>query len=52
MDDWIREELIRECGYVVCPLVVSGYALCDGICKLCDIYIEFCDDVDNGRYPT
>lgn len=52
MGEWLREELIRECGYVICPIVASGYALCDEDCERCKIHIEFCEDVDSGRYPT
>ena len=40
MDEWIREALLEEQGYVLCPLK-GGYVICDADCLACETYIDF-----------
>lgn len=36
-----REDLLDELGYIICPLVLGNYVLCDENCDLCDYYRNF-----------
>lgn len=41
MEQWLRDALAEEQGYIICPLVVETYILCDNKCDKCDLYIDF-----------
>lgn len=41
MEQWLRDELAKEQGYTICPLVPETYILCDNKCEECEYNIEF-----------
>ena len=36
-----RDDLLDECGYVICPLCFPEYTYCNEKCEECPINIEF-----------
>lgn len=41
MEQWLRDALAEEQGYIICPLRVESYTICDENCEKCEDYIEF-----------
>lgn len=41
MEQWLRDELAREQGYIICPIRFETYTICDEKCEKCEDYIEF-----------
>ena len=41
MEQWLRDELAKEQGYTICPLVLDTYIHCDNKCEFCDYYLDF-----------
>lgn len=37
----IRDELIEELGYTICPICFPEYVFCDQKCEKCEKYINF-----------
>ena len=50
MEQWLRDELAKEQGYTICPLVCDTYIHCDNKCEFCDYYIDFLNSiVENNK---
>lgn len=45
MDNYTRDYLAKEQGYIICPLSHSTYVHCDENCENCDLYIDFVESV-------
>ena len=41
MEQWLRDALAEEMGYVICPLTTETYTICDEKCEECEIHKEF-----------
>lgn len=41
MEQWLRDALAEEEGYVICPLAPYQYIHCDEKCEKCEYDIEF-----------
>lgn len=41
MEQWLRDALAEEQGYVICPLVPYQYIQCDEKCDKCEYHIDF-----------
>lgn len=41
MEQWLRDALAEEQGYVICPLAPKTYTICDEKCEECEYEIEF-----------
>ena len=41
MEQWLRDALAEEQGYIICPLRVETYTICDKKCEKCQDYIDF-----------
>lgn len=41
MEQWLRDVLAEEQGYVICPLVLGQYIHCDEKCEKCEYYKDF-----------
>lgn len=41
MPDWVREALLKEQGYTLCPLCCPEWTLCDEKCDECEVNLEF-----------
>lgn len=41
MEQWLRDALAEEQGYIICPLVADSYIHCDEKCNKCKYYIDF-----------
>lgn len=41
MEQWLRDALAEEQGYIICPLVVGTYIHCDEKCDDCEYYKDF-----------
>lgn len=41
MEQWLRDALAEEQGYIICPLRLETYTICDKNCEKCEDYIEF-----------
>lgn len=55
MEQWLRDALAEEQGYIICPLAIDGYIHCDEKCENCELYIDFKEalleryEVENGK---
>ena len=41
MEQWLRDALAEEEGYVICPLAPFQYIHCDEKCEKCEYYKDF-----------
>ncbi len=41
MEQWLRDALAEEQGYIICPLATETYIHCDEKCESCQLYIDF-----------
>lgn len=41
MEQWLRDALAEEQGYIICPLAPETYTICNEKCKECEYNIEF-----------
>lgn len=41
MEQWLRDGLAEEQGYIICPLRFETYTICNKNCEKCEDYIEF-----------
>lgn len=41
MEQWLRDALAEEQGYIICPLAPETYTICDEKCEECEYNIEF-----------
>jgi hypothetical protein len=41
MEQWLRDALAEEQGYIICPLANETYTICDEKCETCNLYIDF-----------
>ena len=48
MEQWLRDALAEEQGYVICP-IRNGYTHCDENCEKCEDYIEFIKGLEERR---
>lgn len=46
MEQWLRDALAEEQGYIICPLAVETYIHCDEKCNNCDYYIDFMKGIE------
>lgn len=46
MEQWLRDALAEEQGYVICPLAPETYTYCDENCKECTYYIDFMESIE------
>lgn len=49
MEQWLRDALAEEQGYVICPLAFETYTHCDEKCESCALYIDFKESLENRR---
>ena len=41
MEQWLRDALAEEQGYIICPLDPETYTICDEKCESCEYYKDF-----------
>lgn len=41
MEQWLRDALAEEQGYIICPLAPETYIHCDKNCKECEYEKDF-----------
>ncbi len=41
MEQWLRDALAEEQGYIICPLAPETYVHCNEKCEECEYYIDF-----------
>ena len=41
MEQWLRDALAEEQGYIICPLAPYTYTHCNEKCEECEYQIEF-----------
>lgn len=41
MEQWLRDALAEEQGYIICPITFESYTICDEDCEHCEDYIDF-----------
>lgn len=41
MEQWLRDALAEEQGYIICPLVPETYTICNEKCEECEYQKEF-----------
>lgn len=41
MEQWLRDALAEEQGYIICPIRYETYTICDEDCEHCEDYIDF-----------
>lgn len=41
MEQWLRDALAEEQGYIICPITFEAYTICDQDCEHCEDYIDF-----------
>ena len=41
MEQWLRDALAEEQGYIICPLAPETYTIFNERCEECEYYIEF-----------
>ena len=41
MEQWLRDALAEEQGYIICPLAPETYTICDEKCEKCEYNIKF-----------
>lgn len=47
MEQWLRDALAEEQGYIICPLALETYTHCDENCEKCEHYIDFKESIEN-----
>ena len=40
MEQWIRDALAEEMGYIICPLTAETYTICNEKCEECELQKE------------
>ena len=48
MEQWLRDAIAEEQGYIICPLA-DGYIHCDEKCESCNLYIDFLESFKNEK---
>lgn len=41
MEQWLRDALAEEMGYIICPLCCPSYVFCDEDCEKCEYMKDF-----------
>ena len=41
MEQWLRDALTEEQGYIICPLAPETYTICNEKCEECEYMIDF-----------
>jgi len=41
MPDWVKEELLKEQGYTLCPLCCPEWTIWNNKCDECEVNLEF-----------
>lgn len=41
MEQWLKDALAEELGYIICPLRYETYTICNEDCENCEDYIDF-----------
>lgn len=49
MEQWLRDALAEEQGYIICPLVAGSYTHCNEKCESCELYIDFKEALQNNK---
>ena len=49
MEEWLRESLLEEQGYIICPLAPYSYTICDEKCDDCEYYRDYLEAIENGE---
>lgn len=49
MEQWLRDALAEEQGYVICPLRFETYTICDQKCEKCKDYIDFKESLEKNN---
>ncbi|MCI7633936.1 MAG: hypothetical protein MSS80_07935 [Mollicutes bacterium] len=47
MEQWLRDALAEEQGYIICPLAPETYTICNEKCEECKYNIEFEEALEN-----
>lgn len=49
MEQWLRDALAEEMGYIICPIRFEEYTICDEKCDCCQDYIDFIKGVNESN---
>lgn len=49
MEQWLRDALAEEQGYIICPLAPETYIHCDEKCERCEYYIDFRESLEKNN---
>lgn len=41
MEQWLRDALAEEQGYIICPLAPETYTICNEECEKCEYMKDF-----------
>ena len=41
MEQWLRDALAEEMGYIICPLAPETYTICNEECEKCEYMKDF-----------
>ena len=57
MEQWLRDALAEEMGYIICPLAPETYTICNEECEKCEYMKDFKEALKerviyNGRKNT
>lgn len=46
MEQWLRDALAEEQGYIICPLAPETYTICDKRCEECEYQKDFIEALE------
>lgn len=49
MEQWLRDALAEEQGYIICPFIPGGYIHCYEKCEVCEEYIDFKEAIEKEK---
>lgn len=49
MEQWLRDALAEEQGYIICPLTAETYTHCNEKCESCELYIDFRESLEKNN---
>ena len=52
MEQWLRDALAEEQGYIICPLAPETYTICNEKCEECEYMIDFMEALHEREGKT
>lgn len=49
MEQWLRDALAEEQGYIICPLAPETYTICNEECEKCEYMKDFKEALKERR---